>query len=169
MEFRGKQVLVAPLPYTVRQLILSQRSRQKGLQICHPQEVWLLCSPGIEVTADQGVSTFALVLQNIILHTIIRSGGSRSDLIEIGFLRHVTHTKVYSADTGIITNTTSDFSSTCVVLALVAGRQDFSLDLAASDSDDDCFSQQLSTTASLHDCNDNLRDAFQCISVHRAA
>ncbi len=45
----------------------------------------------------------------------------------------------------------------------------FSLDLAASDSNDDCFSQQLSTTTSLHDCNDNLRDAFQCISVHRAA
>ena len=31
----------------------------------------------------------------------------------------------YSADIGITTNTTSDFSSTCVVLALVAGRQDF--------------------------------------------
>ncbi len=30
-----------------------------------------------------------------------------------------------SADIGITTNTTSDFSSTCVVLALVAGRQDF--------------------------------------------
>jgi len=45
----------------------------------------------------------------------------------------------------------------------------FSLDLAASDSNDDCFSQQLSITSSLHDCNDNLRDAFQCISVHRAA
>jgi len=31
----------------------------------------------------------------------------------------------YSADIGITTDTTSDFSSTCVVLALVAGRQDF--------------------------------------------
>ncbi len=31
----------------------------------------------------------------------------------------------YSSDIGITTNTTSDFSSTCVVLALVAGRQDF--------------------------------------------
>ncbi len=30
----------------------------------------------------------------------------------------------YSSDIGITTNTTSDFSSTCVVLALVAGRQD---------------------------------------------
>jgi len=29
----------------------------------------------------------------------------------------------YSADTGIATNTTSNFSSTCVVLTLVAGRQ----------------------------------------------
>ena len=31
----------------------------------------------------------------------------------------------------------------------------FSLDLAASDSNEDCFSQQLSTTSALHDCNDN--------------
>ncbi len=30
----------------------------------------------------------------------------------------------YSADIGITTDTTSDISSTCVVLALVAGRQD---------------------------------------------
>ncbi len=31
----------------------------------------------------------------------------------------------YSSDIGITTDTTYDFSSTCVVLALVAGRQDF--------------------------------------------
>ena len=52
-------------------------------------------------------------------------------------------------DIGITTNTTSDFSSTCVVLAIVAGRQTVSLDLAASNSSNDDFSQQLPTTTRL--------------------
>ena len=55
----------------------------------------------------------------------------------------------YSSDIGITTNTTSDFSSTCVVLALVAGRQTVSLDLAASNSSDNYFSQRLPTTTGL--------------------
>ncbi|DBA97249.1 TPA: hypothetical protein ACH3X1_014997 [Trebouxia sp. C0004] len=72
-----------PCPYIVRQLILIQRSRQKGLQICHPQEVWLLCSPSIEVTADQGLSTFALVLQNK-LPSYNENGHVALQLIQLG-------------------------------------------------------------------------------------
>ncbi len=81
--------------YVVRQLILIQLSGQEKLQLCHPQEVWLLCSPGIEVIADQNLGTFALVFQNIILHTFIQIGGSGYDPIETLFLQHVKYTKVY--------------------------------------------------------------------------
>ncbi len=75
----------------------------------------------------------------------------------------------YSSDIGITTNTTSDFSSACVVLALVAGRQDCQPRPNSQRQQLRLFCQQLSTTSFLHDCNDSLRDAFQCISMHRAA
>ena len=77
---RGKQVLIAPLPYVVRQLILIQRSRQQGLQLCHPQEVWAPCSPSIstEVTAEQDLGAFALVLQ---MRTFIQTGGNMFDFV----------------------------------------------------------------------------------------
>ncbi len=64
------------------------------------------------------------------------------------FTRASTHIvrAFHSADIGIITDTTSNPCSTCVVLALVAGPQ------------------QLSSQRFYHDCNCSLGDAFQCIA-----
>ena len=74
---------------------------------------------------------------------------------------------VYSADIGIATNTTSNISSTCVVLTLVAGRRDSTVSLALTVSNRChvcCLSSFSVSDSTLHDCKYSLRDAFQCIA-----
>ncbi len=77
-------------------------------------------------------------------------------------------TELYSADIGLTTNTTSNIitACACVLLALVASRQDVSLALTAGNRRRDCclsdFSRLLDCT--VHDCTGSLRDTFQCIA-----
>ncbi len=61
----------------------------------------------------------------------------------------------------------SDISSTCVVLALVAGCRDNTVSLASTASNrcrDYCLSNFSVSGSTLHDCKYSLRDAFQCIA-----
>ena len=60
--------------------------------------------------------------------------------------------------------TTSDFSYTCVLLTFMAGRQNCQPRPSSLRQQLLLFSQQLSASSFLHDCNDILRDAFQCIA-----
>ena len=71
----------------------------------------------------------------------------------------------HSADIGITTNTTSNISSTCLVLALVAGRQDCQPRPNSPNRRHDCCLGSFSVNDStLHDCKYSLRDALQCIA-----
>ena len=71
----------------------------------------------------------------------------------------------HSADIGITTNTTSNFSSTCLVLALMAGRQDCQPCPNSPNRRHDCCLGSFSVSDStLHDCIYSLRDARQCIA-----
>ena len=72
-------------------------------------------------------------------------------------------TIAYAAAIGMTTNTTSNFSCACIVLALVAVRQDCQ-PRPNSQQTLRWFSQQLSFSAFLHDCKYVLRDALKCIS-----
>ena len=80
---------------------------------------------------------------------------------------------IYFADLGITINTTFNLSSTCVVLAVVAGRQDWQPRLNSQQQkslllSQQLFSQRFSEESTLHDFTYrlwySLRDAFQCIA-----
>ena len=74
----------------------------------------------------------------------------------------------HSADIGITTETTSNVSSTCVVLALVASQPCLRTVSRQQTLQMFLSSCQVSSPP-CHDCKYSLRDACQYISMHRAA